>query len=424
MPEPPLTIEAGRCMKCGFCMSTCPVYNVDHIESHVARGRNMLIAWMGDNEIATNGSYRKALYYCLLCGRCEAVCPARIPSPSITMKARGALVREKGLSWLQRFVYRGVLKHRPLTARALGWVSRLPGISKEDGGPLRHLADSASVLSGNVHVPSLSVPFLSKRLPNRIYPPDGTRTRGQEVAFFPGCAFEFFFADAGEDTAMALANAGFEVAYPEGLGCCGLAVNNAGDMETARAMAMHNIDLLSGFDHIVTGCATCGSALKDYGQWFDEDDPYYARAQIFSGRVHDLSEFLVASGFEAADMNCSPSRITYHDPCHLKWHQGVSDAPRNILHSMKGVEFVEMVGADMCCGLGGMFGITHRDVSLSIQAKKMEAIGKTGADMVVTSCPGCMIQLMDGIRRHNLKVEVVHISRLIHGQTRRPHRRR
>ena len=108
-------------------------------------------------------------------------------------------------------------------------------------------------------------------------------------------------------------------------------------------------------------------------------------------------------------------RVTYHDPCHLKWHQGINDHPRKLLRSMPGVEFVEMEGADACCGLGGAFGISHRDMSLAIQAKKMEFIRDTGAQTVVTACPGCLVQLMDGARRHNMAVDVIHLSQLIVG---------
>ena len=284
--------EASRCMKCGFCMSSCPVYGVDHIESHVARGRNMVVLWADNNDIGTDNSYREILYNCLLCRRCEAVCPARISSASITLRARANLVKQKGLTWIQRFIYRGIIKHRSIVARILGPAARLPGLSAKEGMPLRHLADFTSVFSRGISIPRLSKPFLSKRLSYRTSPPNGLKARG-EVAVFPGCAFEFFFAETGNNVVSALSEAGFDVVYLHDLTCCGLAVHSAGDVSTARLMARHNIEALSRFDHIVTGCATCGSTLKNYGNWFPKSDPYQPKARDFSTRVEDLSEFLV-----------------------------------------------------------------------------------------------------------------------------------
>lgn len=413
--------EASKCMKCGFCMSSCPVYALDHIESHVARGRNVLIKWANDGTIAVDSAYGERLSYCLLCGRCETVCPAKVPSTAITIAARTELVSKRGLTWRERFVYRGILKRRSLMARLLGLAARVPGVSVKDGRPLRHLADFRWVFGGGLSIPKLSRPFLSARLSSRMNPPRGVKVRGQ-VAIFPGCAFEFFFAEMGEEMALALAEAGFEVVYPEGLTCCGLAVRSTGDLATARQMARRNIEILSPFDYIITGCATCSSALKDYATWFPEDDSWQQLARNFSAGVHDLSRFLVREGFRPPPTN--PIAVTYHDPCHLKWHQGISDEPRRLLRSIEGLEYVEMEGADECCGLGGAFSINHREASLAIQARKMQSIKKTGAQAVVTSCPGCLLQLWDGVRRHGLPVDVMHISQLICGQRGLPHRRR
>ncbi len=415
--------EPDRCMKCGFCMSTCPVYNVDHIESHVARGRNMLILSVGNKEISLEDSYRECLSYCLLCGRCETVCPAKLSSTSITVNARAEVVKQKGLTWDQRFVFRGIMKHRPIMAQILGLLALLPGFSVKEGKPLRHLAEMTSILSRGLAIPKLSSPFLSKTIAPRTLPPEGIQVRG-EVAVFPGCAFEFFFAGIGKDIVSVLAEAGFEVVYPSGLTCCGLAVRSAGDLDTAWEMARRNIDVLSHFDHIVTGCATCGSTLKNYETWLPRDDPWRSKAQDVSHKVKDFSEFLVRHGFKPRAVAAPPIKVTFHDPCHLRWHQGIQKSPRQLLAGMEGVEFIEMEGADSCCGLGGSFGITHREESLAIQAVKMQSIKRTDAEAVLTSCPGCLIQLMDGCRRHRLPVRVIHLSELICGQIGRRHKPR
>ena len=126
-----------------------------------------------------------------------------------------------------------------------------------------------------------------------------------------------------------LAQTGYEVVYMRDLTCCGLAVRSAGDVKTAQLMAEHNIEKLASFDQIITGCATCGSALKDYGKWFADDDPMQKRARVFSAKVSDFSEFLVKEVVQS--QIGEPVTVTYHDPCHLKWHQGISSQPREIL---------------------------------------------------------------------------------------------
>ena len=414
MSQNPSINDASKCMKCGFCMYNCPIYKVDHIESHVARGRNMLIRQASDKTIPIDDDYAERLSYCLLCGRCEAICPAKVPSPDINVAARTNLVGQKGLSLPKRAVYRGILKNRKLMANLLGAAAIVPGVSTKGGKPLRHMADFTSVFTKGLSLPRLSRPFLSSRLPEKTLPPAGVKTK-EQVAIFPGCSFEFFFTDIGESIVSVLAKAGYEVVYIKDLTCCGLAVRSAGDIKTAQLMAQHNIEKLESFDHIITGCATCGSALKDYGKWFKEDDPWQKRAQAFSAKVSDFSEFLAKEGIPTSQ-SVEPITVTYHDPCHLKWHQGISSQPREILRSIKGVKYVEMEGADDCCGLGGAFSLAHRDISLAIQDKKMQSIKNTGAQVVVTSCPGCLIQLRDGVKRNNLPVKVMHISELMRGK--------
>jgi len=405
-------IGAARCMKCGFCMSVCPVYQEDRVESHVARGRNLLIRLAEEEKVPDPDTYASSLDICLLCGRCQAVCPAGVPSPAINVQARHARLATQGLSLRQRLVYRGMVKHRSLMARMLGLAALIPGLNHNDGVPIRHMADATTLFSGGLFLPGISRPFLSKRLSRPVAPPQGRPASGR-VAYFPGCGFEFFFSQTGYDIAHALALAGVEVVCPDNLTCCGMAVYNAGDGKTARELAAQNIEALLPYDHVITGCATCGSTLKRYGQWFESDKRMKSKARDFSEKVSDFSQFLVSQDFQPVRNGAAPVKITYHEPCHLKWYQGVGDFPRQLLQALDGVELIEMENADACCGLGGAFGIHHREISRSIQEKKIRAIEKTGADIVATACPGCMIQLMDGIRRHGLPMDVVHVGQLL-----------
>lgn len=394
-------------------MSACPLYKMDHIESHVARGRNVLINMAGDNAIEEDDSYKQSIFFCLLCGRCEAVCPAKISTVAITEKARSSFYSRKGLPLLERIVYRNLFSRRSVMANTLAFARLIPGFSSKKGMPLRHMADMANLFSAGVYIPKLSRPFLSERMGRRSESETGKVVKGT-VGFFPGCSFEFFFADIGEKIVEALVEREYRVVYRPDLQCCGLAVNSGGDADTARSMAKQNIDKLLDFDYVVTGCATCGSTLKEYRDWFEEDDEWKQKARQLSGKVRDVSEFLAPVAVNAsAETPDKPEKVTYHDPCHLRWRQGVFRQPREIIKAVKGVELIEMDAADACCGLGGSFGLRNREISLAMQKKKMDSIAKTGATTVVTSCPGCMIQLMDGARRYSLPIEVKHVSQYL-----------
>jgi len=410
--------DANRCMKCGFCMSKCPVYRTDYMESHVARSRNILIREVAEGKRPPDAEYQEALSWCLLCKRCETVCPARVPSTDINLAARTALAEKGGLSLVQKIIHHLILKHRSALARILGLSVILPGTRLLDRGgkPLRHLADLALVLAGKVAFPKFTASFLANRLPHRTQPAPGTTQRGR-LAFFPGCNYEFFFTGVGLDVVSALSRSGFEVIYPEGQTCCGLAVFNTGDQDTARRMAETNLKVLSSFDHVITGCASCGTALKAYKEWFDEGHPLSGQARQFSETVQDFSEFMARQDLGGLTAPEGFSTVTYHDPCHLRGHQGVSEAPRKILGAVQGMNFVEMDMAEKCCGQGGSFGIKHPEASLALLAQKMESVKRTGAQAIVTSCPGCTLQLMDGAKRHGLSVEIMHISRLFKNRT-------
>jgi glycolate oxidase iron-sulfur subunit len=424
MPDACASKEADRCMKCGFCMSVCPVYGIDRRESHVARGRNVLVRMAREGALAADASYRDSLSACLLCGRCEAVCPAGVPSPAIAVGARSEIVRKRGLKSSQRLIYRGMIKYRSAFAKLMRGLLWLPGLANRQGAPIRHFPDVVASVLGGMSVPRLSIPFLSQRWPQRIPPTEGEPI--DKVAVFTGCVFEFFLADGGSDMLRSLAEQGFEVGYPHDQTCCGLPVLAGGDLDTARAIARRNIEVFSPYEHVVTGCASCGGHLKQYASLFGNDDPFREEAAAFARKVEDFSEFLVKRGHpvprEAGRGAGHPGgrasgkpKVTYHEACHIKWKQRVGEAPRKVLLGIDDIEFVEMEDADSCCGLGGYFGIAHPDLRVAMLAKKVDAIRRSGADIVTTTCPGCLLQISDGLRRENLPVKAMHLAQLIHG---------
>ena len=182
-----------------------------------------------------------------------------------------------------------------------------------------------------------------------------------------------------------------------------------GRMDLVKAQAQHNIAVFEDcqVDVIVTDCATCGSTLKDYGHFFEDDPDWADRATLFSSKVRDISEFLSEIPLEKPQGKIQ-SRVTYHDPCHLRRAQHVWQQPRALLSLIDGIDFVEMPEADWCCGSAGSQLITHYETSRSVLDRKLDNLASTGAATIASGCPGCQMQLNAGIQRRGMQVRVVH----------------
>jgi glycolate oxidase iron-sulfur subunit len=249
-------------------------------------------------------------------------------------------------------------------------------------------------------------------------PPSRVKTR-MKVGYFSGCMTDFVFPQLGKRIIDFLARNGVEVWVPREQGCCGAPVfRGAGDFETGRKMADANVKAFEGFDYVVTDCASCASALKEYAS-FLADTPERKKAYTsFGGKVREISQFLVdelklpPSAYKPSPQ-ARGKKVTWHDPCHLSRHLGITSQPRQIIKSIPTVKFVEMPNADRCCGMAGTFSLYYYDLSKKIADKKAAAVKASGADIVVSSCPGCEIQLIDSMVRNKLPVKVMHIMELL-----------
>ncbi len=203
--------------------------------------------------------------------------------------------------------------------------------------------------------------------------------------------------------------------FPPGVQCCGMPHIGYGEKEEAKKLARKNIDAFQSAEikYIITDCATCGSTLKDYTSLLSDDPDYAEKASSFSSKVKDVTEFLVNDISLNRDFGKLNLKATYHEPCHLGRGQNLKEAPRKILREILGKNFIEMNEADSCCGGGGSYTITHKKLSMKILDRKMKNLKETGAEVIVTACPGCEIQLAQGIKRAGLKVRLMHITELL-----------
>jgi glycolate oxidase iron-sulfur subunit len=259
--------------------------------------------------------------------------------------------------------------------------------------------------------PAAEPPFFFSQI-GRTFPPEGERRK--RVAFLAGCIANVAFARLNEATVRVLQKNGCEVAIPEGQGCCGALHLHAGLREGARELARRNIDavLSQGFDAVVTNAAGCGSTLKEYGELL-EDDPEYARkARVFAERMRDVTEFLASLELNP-QMGPVNAVVTYQDSCHLAHGQRVRTAPRKLLAAIPGLTFREMPGADLCCGSAGIYNIVENEMSMQILAGKMASAKTTGAEIIATANPGCILQLQAGVRVHGTRQRVMHVVELL-----------
>jgi glycolate oxidase iron-sulfur subunit len=410
--------DLDTCTKCGFCMGVCPVYREEKQESAVARGKIMLIRSLLSGEAKVTDEMAELLNRCTLCSNCAANCPAGTNVPAVITAARADKVKRKGVAFPYNFIFRWLLPRRRLFGYAVRFASWFQGIFlPKTEGSIRHLSMFLAALGKGRHIPQIAPKFLRQSVPVVNKPRDAKVKL--TVGYFTGCMTDFVFPELGQKIISFLNKHGVEVVVPRGQGCCGAPVFlGAGDFKTGRKMADANVKAFEGLDYIVTDCATCASAMKDYQKFLADTDERKEKYTAFAAKIKDITEFLVdVLKLSPTAYKVSPEfkgkTVTWHEPCHLGRYLGVKEQPLKILKALKDINYVEMPDADRCCGMAGTFSIYFYELSQKIAAKKAASIKQTGADVVVTDCPGCQIQIIDTLKRHNLPQQVHHIMELL-----------
>jgi len=283
----------------------------------------------------------------------------------------------------------------------LQWAVRRLGIN-------RFLPGVLSKLEGLL--PPLSRP-LRLEIPPLI--PAHGKKRGR-AAFFLGCAMSLVFPEVSRQTARILSHQGFEVITPRDVKCCGAPHLAEGDRESARRLALINLDLFLELDAdvIVTDCAGCGCALKEYEEVLD-GRAGHERLGRFREKIRDISEFLAEAGLRTEELKPVPLCVTYHEPCHLVHGQGLSGPPRQVIGKIPGVELREMKESSWCCGMAGSFALKELETSRRLLERKLANVEATGAESLVTANPGCHLQLASGLRELGMEQPVLHIVELL-----------
>ena len=411
----PRQFDLDKCVHCGLCLNACPTYRQLGLEMDSPRGRIYQMVQVANGAPITP-SYLEHIGLCLACRGCESACPSGVPYGRMVEDARAEIEahthRGRISAAARRFAFERLLQSRGLmtSAGALLYLYEASGMKAllRGMGVLRllgRLGDLAQL------APRAEPPFFFSQI-GRTFAPEGVRR--YRVAFLAGCIANVAFARLNEATVRVLQHNGCEVAIPAGQGCCGALHVHSGLREQARALARRNIDAVlgGGFDAIITNAAGCGSTLKEYGELMSDDAWYAERAREFAGRLMDITEFLAA-----IELNPRMGRVeaiaTYQDSCHLAHGQKIRTAPRKLLAAVPGLELREIAGADICCGSAGIYNVVQNEMAMQILASKMAAVNATGAQIIATANPGCMLQLEAGIRLHGSKQRVMHVVEVL-----------
>ncbi len=405
--------EISQCNKCGFCQVACPIFRSTGHESGVARGRLALLRALIEGRLDWDKELEEPLYDCLGCGACTSNCFPAVPTSDLVVKARSEYLEKVDRKPVHQMLFDYLLpypRRLHLAARAVA-LGKNTGISRMARalGLLRIFGRDFSRAEDIIEkLPPL--PFRDRFKPG-VYEGTGESLR---VGYFVGCGVDIIQQEAGEATLQLLKKVAKSVTLLNNC-CCGLPAQSYGDLDAAKKLAGKNLDILASdeFDAIVTDCSSCASFLKKYPEIFADDDRR-GQAEKAASRFKDMVELILTNEPVSVSPE-NPVVATYHDPCHASRGQGISSEPREILKSVEGLEYREMPEADWCCGGAGSYALSHYDLSQRVLDRKMENLKSTGADMLVTSCPACMIQLSYGIRRHELKTKVCHISQVVAG---------
>jgi glycolate oxidase iron-sulfur subunit len=415
-----------QCMHCGLCLPTCPTYDATKLERNSPRGRIALMRAIADDRLEATRTFAEEMYFCLGCLACVTACPAGVNYAELFEHARaeaeesGALnsprrnlIRHFTLRWLfmdlRRLQLAG-LGLRLYQQLGLQTLVRKSGVLRLLPRRLRELEQMTPTVQ-----PGVTADWVAP-----LTRPKGTVRH--RVAMLSGCAQDLVFSDVNRDTVEVLARNGCEVVTPPEQHCCGSLHAHNGEWEAARTLARRQLDQFppGEFDAIISNAAGCGSHLKHYAKLLADDPVYRPRAESWDRKVRDIHEWLVEIGIDPPAADGAPQqKVTYHEACHLCHGQQITAQPRQVLRAIPNLELVELPESTWCCGSAGIYNLIQPEMANDLLKRKLDHIETTGASIVATGNPGCLLQIIGGARRRHLSLKVVHPITLLAGAYRR-----
>ncbi len=414
--NPPPDQLIAECVHCGFCLPTCPTYALWHEEMDSPRGRIYLMKLASEGKVSMTDTFVGHFDQCLGCMACITACPSGVKYDKLIEATRAQIERNYPRPLSQRLHRRMIFALFPHPGRLRALLAPL---WLYQGLGLQYLARRSGLLkllperlrNMEALLPEVTLRTLSSSMPARLAAQGTPRRR---VGLLTGCVQRVLFSEVNAATARVLAAEGCEVVIPAEQGCCGALMIHAGWEDQALDLARRLIDVFerADVDTIVTNAAGCGSSLKDYGYLLRDDPKYAERAKAFSAKCKDISEVL-AELEPRAPRHPLPLRVAYHDSCHLQHAQGVRAQPRKALKTIPQLEVLEVPDGAICCGSAGIYNLIEPGPAQELGDRKVQNCLATGADVVVSANPGCLIQISSGLQRAGRKLPVLHMVELM-----------
>jgi glycolate oxidase iron-sulfur subunit len=400
--RPPERELLDDCVHCGFCLPTCPTYQLWGEEMDSPRGRIYLMDLAAKGEIPIEGPFTEHIDRCLGCMACVTACPSGVQYDRLLESVRPQIERNVEREPADRMFRDAIFALFPYKRRLR--LAALPGALYQKLRMVPAIARLADRLPGRLAameslLPPVSVREAFARLPE-FTPAVGERRA--RVALLSGCVQDVFFHRVNEATVRVLAAEGCDVFVPRDQQCCGALELHAGREDSALARARREIAVYetlvrdNGVDHVVTNVAGCGSSMKEYGHLLADDPEWADRAAAFSARVRDVHEVLadlLADGGPRAPRHPFHGRVAYHDACHLGHAQQVREQPRAVLRSVPDLQLVDLPEAALCCGSAGIYNMVMPEAAADLGARKAANVRSMEPDVVVTANPGCLLQI-------------------------------
>jgi glycolate oxidase iron-sulfur subunit len=401
--HPPEKELIEDCVHCGFCLPACPTYLLWGEEMDSPRGRIYMMKKAVQGHVPLDTTFQTHMDNCLGCMACMTACPSGVQYNKLIEDTRAQVERNIPRSTrdslfrkmlFATFPYSGRLRLLALPMlvyqrSGLQWLVRKSGLLK--------------LLPERLVAMEALLPRVPTRLFSRLPAAVAADKRVRRVGMLSGCVQQVFFQHVNKATARVLAAEGCDVIIPKDQACCGALMLHSGLDQEAAAKARKMIAAFdsAGVDTIVINAAGCGSTMKEYGHLLREDPVWSARAEAFSAKCKDISEIL-AELPQRTPLHPLPMRIAYHDACHLRHAQGVFEQPRALLGRIPGLEVATVAEGDTCCGSAGVYNLLHPEPANALGDRKVKNLLATEAQAVVSANPGCLLQLMNGLRRQGM----------------------
>lgn len=420
MTEPKLAYEETfDCVQCGYCLPACPTYVSMGSEAQSPRGRINLVKMAAEGKI-TYSELEGPIDLCLGCRACEVVCPTNVQYGRILDSAKEVLhaekqkTRPKHVKLFQDFVFKKAFPNSNLLS--IGSA----GLAFYQKTGLQTLAQKAKL----THVLPEKLRTFERAMP-KVEGPMKRRNRKKSfmlsdppklrIGFFVGCVMDVMFSEINTLSMKLLEAAGCEVTVIKEQTCCGALQHHSGEADTTKRLAKQNIEAFEkhNFDYVVNSIGGCGAMLVEYDQLLENELEWHERAKQFVAKNVDVSVILSKANLPFKKE--IKQKVTYQPSCHLSNVQKRVEEPLQLIQSIPGIEFVPLPAAHMCCGSAGTYNIEHYDEAMDILDNKMEHVKEVEPEIIVTTNPGCHLQMKVGVQRigEEKHTTVVHLVQLL-----------